>query len=90
MSTVFNVSGTTTLVQALDGGGGSDLAGATRILLRAGVAALLNSTSVGTDYPLTTAQVIKPGQRRPGVAGAATPSSAWPGSLTGSITWGAT
>jgi len=59
VSSVFNVSGSTTLVQALDGGGGSDLAGATRILLRAGVAALLNSTSAGTDYPLSTADVIK-------------------------------
>jgi hypothetical protein len=45
-----------TFLQALQGGGGSTLAGAQTILLRAGVAALLNSASVA--FPLTTAQVI--------------------------------
>jgi hypothetical protein len=48
----------TTLLQALQGGGGPGLTGGATILLRAGTAALLNSTSAGTDYQLTTAQVI--------------------------------
>ncbi len=45
-----------TLLQALSFQGGSSTKEAAQILLRAAVAALLNSTSV--DYPLTTAQVI--------------------------------
>jgi hypothetical protein len=47
-----------TLLQALDFGGGSGVAGAERILLRAAVAALLNSTSASVNYPLSEAQVI--------------------------------
>jgi hypothetical protein len=47
-----------TLLAALDGGGGPGLTGGATILLRAGTAALLNSTSAGVDYQLTTAQVI--------------------------------
>jgi hypothetical protein len=47
-----------TLVAALDGGGGPGVTGAASILLRAGVAALLNSASPGVDYPLTTTEVI--------------------------------
>jgi hypothetical protein len=47
-----------TLLQALEFGGGSGVAGAERILLRAAVAALLNSTSASVNYPLSTAQVI--------------------------------
>jgi hypothetical protein len=46
-------------LQALSFQGGSTLQGAEEILLRAAVAALLNScASSGVDYPLTTAQVI--------------------------------
>jgi hypothetical protein len=47
-----------TLIDALQGGGGSGVQGAATILLRASVAALLNSSSPGVDYTLTTAQVI--------------------------------
>jgi hypothetical protein len=45
-----------TLLQALHFKGGPGVDGAKRILLRAAVAALLNSTSV--NYPLTTSEVI--------------------------------
>jgi hypothetical protein len=48
----------TTLVQALEFGGGSGISGGARILLRAAVAALLNSSSPDVDYTMTTAQVI--------------------------------
>ena len=44
-------------MQALNFSGGNGDVGAARILLRAGVAALLNSAS-GINYPLTTQQVI--------------------------------
>jgi hypothetical protein len=47
----------TTLVAALAGGGGPGVTGGAKILLRAAVAALLNTTSL-SGYPLTTAQVI--------------------------------
>ncbi|MFL6263628.1 MAG: DUF3344 domain-containing protein [Thermoanaerobaculia bacterium] len=47
-----------TLLQSLQGGGGSGTLGAATILLRAAVAALLNAASSGVDYPLTQAQVI--------------------------------
>jgi hypothetical protein len=47
-----------TLLEALSFGGGPGVEGASQILLRAAVAALLNSASPGVDYPLTTAQVI--------------------------------
>jgi hypothetical protein len=46
------------LHSALSFGGGPGTLGASQILLRASVAALLNSSSSGVDYPLTTAQVI--------------------------------
>lgn len=46
------------LHSALSFGGGSGTLGGSKILLRAAVAALLNSASSGVDYPLTTAQVI--------------------------------
>ncbi len=48
----------TTLMQALQGGGGSGLVGAAKILLRAATAALLNAAHPGVDYPLTTQQII--------------------------------
>lgn len=47
-----------TLLQALGFGGGPGVDGAEQILLRAAVAALLNSASPDVDYALTTAQVI--------------------------------
>jgi hypothetical protein len=47
-----------TLLQTLQGGGGSGTLGAARILLRAAVAALLNSAHPNLDYPRTTAEVI--------------------------------
>jgi len=50
--------GTSTLLQALDFGGGPGVSGGARILLRAAVAALLNAESPAVAYPLTTAQVI--------------------------------
>lgn len=43
---------------ALSFSGGSGVAGGARILLRAGVAALLNASSPDVDYPRTTAEVI--------------------------------
>lgn len=50
--------GATSLAGALAFQGGSTLNGASQILLRAAVAGLLNSTSSGVAYPLTTAQII--------------------------------
>lgn len=47
-----------TLLQALQGGGGSGILGASKILLRAGTAALLNAAHSGVDYPSSTAEVI--------------------------------
>jgi hypothetical protein len=50
--------GGATLLQALSFGGGSGTEGAARILLRAGVAALLNAAHPEVSYLLSTAQVI--------------------------------
>lgn len=47
-----------TLLQSLQGGGGSGTTGAARILLRAAVAALLNAAHSGVDYPRTTAEIL--------------------------------
>jgi hypothetical protein len=47
-----------TLLTALGYTGGTGSTGAAKILLRAGVAALLNAANPSVDYPLTTAQVI--------------------------------
>jgi hypothetical protein len=47
-----------TLLQTLQGGGGPGTLGGARILLRAAVAALLNSAHSDVDYPRTTAEVI--------------------------------
>lgn len=47
-----------TLAGALNYKGGSGVTGAARILLRAAVAALLNSANPDVDYPRTTAEVI--------------------------------
>ena len=47
-----------TLLDGLRFGGGPGVTGAKQILLRAAVAALLNSASPGVDYTRTTADVI--------------------------------
>lgn len=47
-----------TLLAALQGGGGSGLLGAEKILLRAAVAALLNASSGTVAYPFTQADII--------------------------------
>jgi hypothetical protein len=47
-----------TLLQALNFTGGTSTTGAAKILLRAGVAALLNAAHPDVDYPSTTGQVI--------------------------------
>ncbi len=47
-----------TLIQALQGGGGSGISGALTILLRAAVAGLLNATNPNVQYSLTAAQVV--------------------------------
>jgi hypothetical protein len=47
-----------TLLEALSFQGGNDLQGASQILLRVAVAALLNASSPDVDYPKTTAQII--------------------------------
>ncbi|HEX6203261.1 MAG TPA: hypothetical protein VF100_09680, partial [Thermoanaerobaculia bacterium] len=54
----FPSQGNSTLLDALSFAGGSGTAGAAEILLRAGVAALLNSAHPDVDYPRTTAQVL--------------------------------
>jgi hypothetical protein len=50
--------GSSSLLGALDFGGGPDICGAARNLLRAAVAALLNASSPEVDYPFTSQQVI--------------------------------
>lgn len=47
-----------TLLQTLDGGGGSGVSGAVTILLRAAVAALLNAAHPDVAYPRTVADII--------------------------------
>lgn len=47
-----------TLLQTLQGGGGSGTTGAAKILLRAAVAALLNAAHAGVEYPRTTTAII--------------------------------
>jgi hypothetical protein len=47
-----------TLLQTLQGGGGSGATGAAKVLLRAAVAALLNAAHSGVDYPRTTTQIV--------------------------------
>lgn len=50
--------GGATLHQGLSFQGGSTLAGAAEILLRASIAAVLNSASPDVDYAMTTAQIV--------------------------------
>jgi len=47
-----------TLLQALEFGGGPGVAGATRILLRAAVAAVLNAASGGVAYPWSVSAIV--------------------------------
>lgn len=47
-----------TFLEALNYGGGPDLDGATRILLRAAVAALLNASSPTVDFEVSTGHVV--------------------------------
>ena len=47
-----------TLLEALEFGGGSGVSGATRILLRAAVAAVLNAASPGVGYPMSVASIV--------------------------------
>lgn len=47
-----------TLHQSLQGGGGPGALGGARILLRAAVAALLNASHPGVEYPWTAAEVV--------------------------------
>jgi hypothetical protein len=49
---------TLTLAEALDGGGGSGLAGKETILIRAAVAALLNASNGNVSYAFTTATIL--------------------------------
>lgn len=63
LESVFNVPNSfgldnRTLRQALSFSGGSGTTGAARILLRAAVAALLNSAHPDVNYPRTTAEII--------------------------------
>jgi hypothetical protein len=57
-ATFANSLGSETLLTALQGGGGSDLTGAEQILLRAAVAALLNSTNLDISFAFTTSEII--------------------------------
>ncbi len=57
-SSSFPAIAASTLLQALDFPGGPGAEGGARNLLRAAVAALLNSAHAGVDYPRTTAEVI--------------------------------
>ncbi len=61
IGSVFDVPGTTfdsvTLLAALDGGGGSGIEGATRILLRAAVASLLNASG-DVSFQYSEAQIV--------------------------------
>jgi len=55
---VYPDQGSATLLEALNFGGGPGVTGAAEILLRAAVAALLNASHPGVDYPRTAASVI--------------------------------
>ena len=48
----YSAFSSTTFLQALQGGGGDNLTGATKILLRAAVAAFLNAAHDSLSYPL--------------------------------------
>jgi hypothetical protein len=57
-ASAFPSQAASSLLQALQGGGGSGLEGGARILIRAAVAALLNAAHPDVDYPRTTAQIL--------------------------------
>ncbi|HEX6899792.1 MAG TPA: hypothetical protein VF789_08765 [Thermoanaerobaculia bacterium] len=57
-ASLYPTYGNATLQQALGFPGGSGLNGAVEILLRSGVAALLNAAHSGVDYPRVDSQVI--------------------------------
>jgi hypothetical protein len=57
-ASAFPSQAANSLLQALQGGGGSGLEGGARVLLRAAVAALLNAAHSGVDYPRTTAEIL--------------------------------
>ncbi len=57
-ASAYTALGNSTLLQALNFGGGPGVQGAASILLRAAVAALLNASHPGVDSPRTPAQVI--------------------------------
>lgn len=57
-ASAFPTLASQSLLQALQGGGGSGTLGAAKVLLRAATAALLNSASSGVDYPRTTAEIL--------------------------------
>ena len=63
LESVFNVPDSlgldnTTLLQALNFGGGSGVKGAAQNLFRQAVAALLNAAHIHVDYALTTSQIV--------------------------------
>ena len=57
-ASAFPTLASQTLLQSLQGGGGSGTIGGARILLRAAVASLLNAAHDGVDYPRTTAEIL--------------------------------
>lgn len=57
-ATAYPDQGSATLLAALNFGGGPGVTGGAEILLRAAVAALLNASHPGVDYPMATASVI--------------------------------
>ena len=57
-ASAYPAQGTATLLEALSFAGGSGVEGAVEILLRAGVAALLNAAHPEVAYPQTTAEVL--------------------------------
>jgi len=57
-SSAYSGIGSASLLDALDFNGGSGVEGGARNLLRAAVAALLDASHPGVDYPRTTASVI--------------------------------
>jgi hypothetical protein len=54
----YGALGSQTLLQSLQGGGGPGTTGAAKILLRAAVAALLNSVQPEVNYPYSPGQII--------------------------------
>ena len=57
-SAAYSELASASMLEALDFGGGGGVDGAARILMRAAVAALLDASHPGVDYPRTPVQVI--------------------------------